>query len=155
MATWTVTGIPRRCAVAMRLRSAQRAFAADKVRADRLTKPLLLGLGVPNHLVQDSPGLFRHPKSTGPQRFVDVLRGDACKRDLEVVNHACAVHGKRRDVATLHQVDEHGRHACLDHMRADAPDDAGVACARIDDGPHDATKILAAENAGQRVEPLP
>ncbi len=103
---------------------------------------------VPDHLVEDPPGLLRHPEAAGTERFVDVLRRGARQRDLEVVDDAGAVHRQRRHVAALHQVDEHRRHAGLDHVRADAPDDAGLSRARVDDGAHDATKVLSAENAG-------
>ena len=39
-------------------------------------------------------------------------------------------------------------------MGADAPDDAGIARVCIDDGTHDATKVLSGENGWQRVKPF-
>src|SRR4029453_12221533 len=86
--------------------------------------------------------------------FVDVLRRGSRQGHLEVVNHAGAVHGNRRDVAAPHQVDEHGRYARLDHVGSDAPDDARLPCARVNDRFHNVTEIFTSENPGQRVEPL-
>ena len=154
IATWTVTGIWRRCAVAIRLRSAHRAFADGEVGAHGLTKPLLPGLRAANDLVEDSARLFGHAKAPGSQRFVHILRCDACKRDLEIVDDASAVHCKRGHVSALHQVDDDWRDTGLDHMGADAPNDAGIARACIDDGTHDATKVLSGENGWQRVKPF-
>ena len=86
--------------------------------------PCLPATRVADDLVQQRAGLLGHAEAAGPERFVDVLRRGARQRDLEVVNDAGAVHRQRRDVAALHQIDQHRRHAGLDHMRADAPDDA-------------------------------
>src|SRR6185369_15231176 len=104
-----------------------------QVRANRLTESLLLDLCVTNYLVENPPSLFRHPETTRTESLIDVLGCRARQRDLEVMDDTCSIHRQRRNVATLHQVDQYRRYAGLDHVSADAPDDAGLTCARIND----------------------
>ena len=54
---------------------------------------------------------------------------------------AGAVGRERRDESALHQIDQHRREPGLDDVRADAPDDAGVAPPRVAIALDDALQI--------------
>ena len=69
------------------------------------------------------------------------------------MNDPRAVHRERGDIAALHEIDEDGRHAGLDYMRADAPDNAGVVPLGRDDRIDHAPHVGAAENGGEGIEP--
>ena len=79
---------------------------------------------VVDRLVEQAAGLVGHAEPSGTERLVDVLGRGAGERDLEVVDDRRAVDRDRRDEAALHQVDQHRAEAGLDHVRAEAPDDA-------------------------------
>ena len=122
MATCTVTGTPRRAAAATRLSAAVPRRRTRAGVADRLSDPY----------ARRSPGLIAAfssvpvssamPKLAGPETSStssDVAPGQG---DLEVVDDPGAVHRDRRDESALHQIDEHGREARLDHVRRRGPD---------------------------------
>jgi hypothetical protein len=122
--------------------------ACGEMSANRLPEPEPLFRRLPNHRVELLPRFVGHAEAAGSQRLVHVFGRRARQRDLEVVNDPGAIHRERRDVAAPHQVDQHRRHARLDHMRADPPDDAAFVPPRVGHRFHDAPQILCAKNGG-------
>ena len=153
-ATCTVSGMPSRCAATARLRRRIRRIASREERRDALTESLAVRRARRDRLVQQRRRSLP-PSRSWPGPSASSTSSDVApdERDLEVVNDAGAVHRQRRDVAALHQIDQHRRHARLDHVRADAPDDARVALLRRDDRVDDAPDVGGAENGGQRIQP--
>ena len=127
MATWTVTGTCRRAAAASTLARANCGCFAARNRPTACPRPRPARDAVVDRAVQQAAGLLGHAEAAGTERFVDVLGRGADQRDLEVVNDRGAVGGDRRHEAALHQVDQHRTEPGLDHVRAEAPDDAAAA----------------------------
>ena len=119
-------------------RRAEQADAAEwrlavlrGTRRPTAPRPQTARRAVANRVVEAAAGLVGHAELPWPERAVDVLGGRARERDLEIVNQARAVHRDRRDEAALHEIDEHGREAGLDHVRAEAPDDRAIVGLRL------------------------
>ena len=123
IATCTVTGICSRHAVAATLICANGGLTRVEILPDRLAEPESRGHAVVDRAIQLRAGLLRHAERARAERRVDVFRGAARQRDLEIVNDARAVGRDRRDEPALHQIDEHRRQAGLQHVRAESPDD--------------------------------
>ena len=101
IATWTVTGMPSRPAVASEADAGVRRSRRDQVLGDRLAEAEPLADAGVDGAVQDRPGLLGHAEAPGTERGVDVLGRGAADGDLEVVDDAGAVQRQRRDEAAL------------------------------------------------------
>ncbi len=106
-----------------------------------------------DRLVQQATRFLRHAEPAGAERFVHVFRRRARERDLEVVNQAGAVGRERGHEPAPHQVHEDGREARLDHVRAEAPDDAAVLALRALEARDDGLEVRAREDVRQPIDP--
>ncbi len=68
------------------------------------------------------------------------------------MNDARAVCRERGYETALHQVDDHGREARLDHVSAKPPDDSAVPPARIVEAVDDSREVCGRQDVRQRTD---
>src|SRR5262245_36226771 len=124
----------------------------DQGAAYRLAYAAIFGGPASDRLVDQTPGFFGHPERAAPQSRVDVFRSPSRDGDLEIVNHARAVHGDGRNKAAPRQVDQDRRQAGFDDVAADAPDDRPIFGFGLDDCAGDRTERVGGEDVRQGIE---
>ena len=126
MATWTVTGMSSRAQAHSRLTGAHGGLRALEMGDDGLPEAHAAADAGGDGVVQLASGFLGHAELAGAERGVDVFGRRPRQRDFEIVDQSRAVQRDRRDESALHQIDDDGREARLDDVRAEAPDDAAA-----------------------------
>ena len=103
-------------------------------------------------LVEVLAGLFGHAELALAERGLHVFRSVARQRNLEIVDERRAVHRDSRNEAAIHQIDQDGPEAHLDHVPAHAPENGFAVLARRMHRAQELPEILRRENARQRIE---
>src|SRR5215475_13418583 len=114
--------------------------------ADGFAKPFMVARPSNNRFVQDAPGFFRHAESSLVDLCVDLFRGMAHQRQLEIVNDPGAVHRYCGDDAMLHPIDDDWVEPHLYDVRADPNDHRPTLSVRISDSLGDGPQGLNNEN---------
>ena len=134
-ATCTVTGMSSAAAVASRLNAATcGGLSLQQVRPAAWPRPS--PCLTPSLMARFSSAPVSWPCRTDRARArVDVFRGRARQRNLEVVNESGAVGRERGDEAAAHQVGHDRRQPGLHDMGADAPHDRPLAPPGLEHAP--------------------
>ena len=105
-----------------------------------------------DRVVQNSAGLLGHPKLALGKLRLDVLRREARRGQLEIVDGAGPVQRDRRHHAAFQQVHQDGREAHLDDMGPHPQQDRFPVRSRRQDGLHHLAEALNRQVLRQGVE---
>ena len=97
-------------------------------------------------------GFLSRPEAAIREYGFDVLAGRARERYFKIVDRRRSVHGEGCREAAVHEVDQNGCQAALDHMPAHGPDDRFVGGACGGDRIHDRAQRIGGEKMGQARE---
>ena len=127
--------------------------ALSKMGGNRLAEPETAADTGGDRVIELAASFLSHAELPGPEPGIDVFRRSAANRYLEVVNETGAVQRDAGHIAAFHQVDQDGREACLDDVRAESPQDAALIRSRSSNGSHNLSEVSRRENRGQRLDP--
>src|SRR5262249_4062559 len=105
-------------------------------------------------LVHELPGLARHAEETVLEASADVLRGPAHRRELEVVDHARAVHRDRGEAAARDEVHDQRIQTDLDRMRPHPENDRPPVPQRGREARDRGPEVPRGEDVGETVDQI-